>query len=328
MLLNKYIEQKSYGNPNDTLEQKETLLVDYTNVLTKVVLRTINPSDILSLYGEGQYRYNHPTPRVPGFEGVGIVMGSKKLEYKAGDRVLIMASGTWQTFIDTTPQQLIKLPKEIPDNIAVQCYINGLTAWVILTEVINISKDAIVIINAGNSSIAKFFIQLSKYLNYKIIVVTSSKASNSLYDYGADFVINSELSLQEQIIKNNIPLPNIALDAVGGLDGARLLETISNNGRFIIYGCLSMTNYPKKISNLFYDKKITPERFFLKEWEKRVGTIFRNAKLNQFINYITRHKLYLPAYKNINLDNFNQAFYEVDNIEQNNKYGKILLSSY
>ncbi|QWU98628.1 alcohol dehydrogenase catalytic domain-containing protein [Francisella salimarina] len=328
MLLNKYIEQKDYGNPNDILEQKEAFLVNYTNVLTKVVLRTINPSDILSLYGEGQYRYNHSTPRIPGFEAVGIVIGSKKPEYKVGDRVLIMTSGTWQTFIDIEPQQLLKLPKKIPDNIAVQCYINGLTAWVILTEVINISKDDVVIINAGNSSIAKIFIQLSKCLNYKIIVVTSSKTSKRLYDYGADFVINSKLSLQEQIIKNNIPLPNIALDAVGGLNGVRLLETISNNGRFIVYGCLSMTNYPKKVSNIFYDKKIIPERFFLKEWEKRVGAIFRNAKLNQFIDYIICYKLDLPVYKNINLDNFKLAFYEIENRRQNNKYGKILLSSY
>lgn len=321
------IQQHAYGHPLSALKLKNIKIPD-GDILVKVLYRAINPSDILSINGCGQYLYNHSVPRIPGFEAIGRVIRSKSVKFNVNDKVLVIKPGTWQKYMAVSEEHLLIIPEKLGNGAAAQLYINGLTAWIILTEVLNINKNDIVIINAGNSSIAKFFIQLSSSFGYKIIVSTSQVNKNKILESGCIGVVDSNYSIKEQLLKQNLPTPNIALDAVGGDVGARLLEAVCDNGIFIIYGCLSMHNYPNIINSLLKIKQIKPKRFFLRDWESRVSIEFRNAKILQLIDCILKINIQLPIYCEIDISQYQEAIKLYKNNQNNqNNHGKILISS-
>ena len=321
---NKAIQQHAYGSPLSVLKLKNIKTPD-GDILVKVLYRAINPSDILSINGCGQYLYNHYVPRIPGFEAIGRVVRSKSIKFNVNDKVLVIKPGTWQKYMAVSEEHLLIIPEKLGKGIAAQLYINGLTAWIILTEVLNINKNDIVIINAGNSSIAKLFIQLSSFFGYKIIVSTSQVNKNKILDSGAIGVVDSSYSIREQLFKQNLPTPNIALDAVGGDVGTRLLEAVCDNGIFIIYGCLSMQNYPTTINSLLKVKQIKPKRFFLRDWESKVSIEFRNAKILQLIDCILKINIQLPIYREMDILQYQEAI-KLYKDNQNN-VGKILIYS-
>ena len=121
----------------------------------------------------GQYKHSHQPPRVPGFEAAGTVVESSHSEFTVGQRVLVATSGTWQRYVDVSPDNLFHLPTHLDNDYACQLYINALTAWILTTEVTKLTKEDALIINAGNSAIGKIFSQLSQSLGFQIIVVTS-----------------------------------------------------------------------------------------------------------------------------------------------------------
>lgn len=176
-LLNCRINQHQFGDPKESLKYESVSLevLGQGKVRVEVEATNINPSDLLSIYGVGQYKNNHVPPRVPGFEAVGRVRQSHSSEFLEGDRVVVATSGTWQRYIDVEPNNLFHVPEHLEAGFASQLYINSLTAWVLTHEVAALTNDDCLIINAGNSAIGKIFAQLSQSLVFTLIVVTSSQ---------------------------------------------------------------------------------------------------------------------------------------------------------
>lgn len=76
----KAIQFKNFGAPNSVLEIVEKAIPECQEdeVQVKMLLRPINPYELLIIQGKYSFRPN--LPAVPGFEGIGVVQ-------KAGDAV-------------------------------------------------------------------------------------------------------------------------------------------------------------------------------------------------------------------------------------------------
>ena len=69
----KHIQFHKFGNPKDVLqvEYKNIEPLRDNEVLVRMLVRPINPSDLIPI--TGAYAHRIPLPNIPGYEGIGIV---------------------------------------------------------------------------------------------------------------------------------------------------------------------------------------------------------------------------------------------------------------
>lgn len=321
---NTRIHQLCFGQPQDslTIEHVPLDLLEKDKIRVKIEATNINPSDLLSIHGVGQYRHSHQPPRVPGFEAVGQIIDSNHAEFIVGQRVVVATSGTWQQYIDVSPDNLFIIPSHLDNSYACQLYINALTAWVLTTEIARLTKEDVLIINAGSSAIGKIFAQLSSSLGFTLIVVTS-KPEN--YPYASNHVLDAKQDLLTQIQKLDLPNPNIAFDAIGGKAGTELILTVSNNGRYINYGTLSLEFYEPSFFEYTKNQNIDFSTFFLRYWENSVGKGIRREKFSMMLDHFITNKIQLDVERCIPLEQVQSAI-ELIESKSTTLHGKIILT--
>ena len=270
--INTRVNQSSFGQPTKvlTIEHVSLGLLEKDKIRVKIEATNINPSDLLSIYGVGQYRHSHQPPRVPGVKAVGQVIECNHTEFIVGQRVVVATTDTWQRYIGVSPDNLFTIPPHLDSGYACQLYINALTAWVLTTKIAQLKKDDVLIINAGSSAIGKIFAQLSSSLGFTLIVVTS-KPEN--YPYDSNYVLDAKVDLLIQIKQLDLPIPNIAFDTIGGKAGTELIHTVGNNGRYINYGTLSLEFYEPLFFEYTKKHNFDFSTFFLLYWENAVGKV-------------------------------------------------------
>ena len=303
---NTRITQFRFGQPKESLKLEHVTLGALTEdkVRVRIEATNINPSDLLSIHGIGQYKHSHQPPRVPGFEAVGTIVESSHSEFSLDQRVLVATSGTWQKYIDVSPDNLFHLPQHLEKGYACQLYINALTAWVMATEVAKLTKKDVLIINAGNSAIGKIFSQLSSSLGFKIIVVTSQPTRSQT---DSNYVLDAKDDLVSQINKQRLPQPTVAFDAIGGKPGTALIQTLGNKGRFINYGTLSLEFYDPRFFEYSKAQSINFSTFFLRYWENGVGKDVRRDKFTTMLDHFITNDIRLDVDRCIPLDEIQSA---------------------
>ena len=323
-MTNTVINQFRFGQPKESLKLEHIPLgaLEGDKVRVRIEATNINPSDLLSIHGIGQYKHSHQPPRVPGFEGVGHVIESCHAEFMEGQRVVVATSGTWQKYIDVSPDNLFHIPHHLENGYACQLYINALTAWVLTTEIARLTKEDVLIINAGCSAIGKIFAQLSLSLGFTLIVVTS-KAEN--YPYDSNYVLDAKHDLITQIERLDLPKPNIAFDAIGGKAGTDLIHTVGNQGRFINYGTLSLEFYEPRFFEYAKRENIDFSTFFLRYWENAVGKDIRREKFTMMLDHFITNKIQLDVDRCIPLDQVQSAI-ELIGSKLLTLHGKIILA--
>ncbi|MFM2643204.1 zinc-dependent alcohol dehydrogenase family protein [Vibrio chagasii] len=320
---NTRISQFRFGQPKESLKIEHVALgtLDKDKVRVQIEATNINPSDLLSIHGVGQYKHSHQPPRVPGFEAVGTILESEYADFTVGQRVLVATSGTWQRYIDVSPDNLFHLPQHMDNGYACQLYINALTAWVLTTEVAKLTKEDVLIINAGSSAIGKIFSQLSRSLGFQIIVVTS-QPKRALTT--SKHVLDAKNDLVTQIQKLGLPQPTVAFDAIGGSPGTELIQTLDKQGRFINYGTLSLDFYEPRFFEYAKDHAIDFSTFFLRYWEEAEGKKVRRDKFESMLDHFIKNEIQLEVDRYFPLEQIQTA---IDLIESKTTRldGKIIL---
>ncbi|MFC1233759.1 zinc-dependent alcohol dehydrogenase family protein [Vibrio sp. F74] len=303
---NTRINQFCFGQPKESLKLESVPLDDLAENMVRVRIEAtnINPSDLLSIRGIGQYRHSHQPPRIPGFEAVGTVIESSHAEFILDQRVIVATSGTWQKYIDVSPENLFHVPQHLENGYACQLYINALTAWVLTTEIAQLTKEDVVIINAGGSAIGKIFSQLSSSLGFRLIVITSQTEK---YPYASNYVLDAKDDLISLIQKFDLPRPNVAFDAIGGKAGTDLIYTLGNKGRFINYGTLSLEFYEPRFFEYAKSQDIDFSTFFLRYWENAVGKDFRREKFTLMLDHFIKNNIQLDVDRCVPLDEVQSA---------------------
>ncbi|WED29877.1 zinc-dependent alcohol dehydrogenase family protein [Vibrio sp. DW001] len=318
------VNQICFGHPQSSLKLENVPLGTLIEGLVRVRIEAtnINPSDLLSIRGIGQYRHNHRTPRVPGFEAVGTVVESNQTEFISGQRVVVATSGTWQKYIDVLPENLFHIPLTLESGYACQLYINALTAWVLTTEIAQLTRKDVVIINAGSSAIGKIFAQLSASLGFTLVVVTSKPEG---YPYSVAHVLDARDDLLSQIQKIGVPKPNLAFDAIGGKAGTELVKTVCKQGRYINYGTLSLEFYEPIFFECIKRQSIDFSTFFLRFWEDSVGRDIRQGKFKVMLDHFIENQVQLDVDRYVPLDSVLSAIEHIES-ESKSLNGKIILT--
>ncbi|MGH0677158.1 zinc-dependent alcohol dehydrogenase family protein [Bacillus luti] len=327
----KHIQFHEFGNPKDVLqvEYKNIESLKDNEVLVRMRVRPINPSDLIPI--TGAYAHRIQLPNIPGYEGVGIVedVGAGVSRDFIGTRVLpLRGEGTWQEFVTTSADFVVPIPDSIDDFTAAQMYINPLTAWVTCTETLHLKQGSVLLVNACGSAIGHLFAQLSQILNFRLIAVTrNSKHTEELLQLGADYVIDTSTApLHETVMKlTNGTGADAAIDSIGGSDGNELAFCVRPNGHFLTIGLLSgvQVNWAEIVTKA----KVHANIFHLRHWNKDVSPHKWQETFHHLIRLVENKQLrFMKVHSTYDLADVKTAVDVVQSAEKTK--GKVFLTSF
>nr|WP_145405997.1 zinc-dependent alcohol dehydrogenase family protein [Paenibacillus xylanexedens] len=269
----KVIRYHRFGAPCSVLQVEEKQVIEPApgELLVRMSARPINPSDLIPV--RGAYPHRTMLPAVPGFEGVGIVeaVGPGVSNQMLGRRVLpLRGENTWQEIVKTSERFAVVVPEDIDDYSASQIYINPVTAWLICTEVLNLTHGHTLIVNAGGSALGRIFAQLSQICGFRLIAITRNDCHTvDLLHLGAVSVVNTTKEfLPERIAAlTGGRGADAAVDCIGWTDGEQLVNCLKPSGTVISVGLLS------GITPLWHEvtqgTQVNVQLFWLKHWVER-----------------------------------------------------------
>jgi len=191
-----------------------------------------------------------PFPAPPyslGVEGVGAVeesgggfLGRRLL----GKRVAVVSgppNGTWQeqTLIDA--RRAFPVPRSLSDAQACSFFVNPLTALVLVRQLLQVPRGAVLLQTAAGSALAQMVRNLARADGFRVIEVVRSRAGAArLKEEGSNYVVALEdedlLHAVHRIAPGGV---DFVLDCVGGETGSQALRTLAPGGRMVCYGTLS-----------------------------------------------------------------------------------------
>lgn len=288
---------------------------------------TINPSDLITI--SGAYRSRISLPFIPGFEGVGIVHQCNEQDpaFSIGDRVLpIGSAGAWQTYRNIDEQWCFTVPNQLSDEQAATSYINPMTAWLMLSERLQIHQNMTILINAANSAIGLMLIRMLNHLG--ILPIAVVRRDDTLQEFEGCKLqriinINNNDDYRSLIEMKNHTKINAILDSVGGVESLMLSSLLKENGQFINYGLLSAQPIPPQ----FWLERpdIDFSYFHLRQWIHSAKKVDIQNKLNEVMQLVYEGIADTKISARFSLNDIHNALNYVQTNEDIKK-GKILLT--
>ncbi|MBO6718684.1 MAG: zinc-binding dehydrogenase [Rhizobiaceae bacterium] len=263
-----YVEQSEIAVPQPGPSQ----------VLIKVKLASINPSDVMFL--KGLYGQPRRQGQPAGFEGVGeIVAAGDEPAAKGmiGQRVAFATGltnwGSWADYAVAEAAACIPLMPALRDEDAAAMIVNPLTALAMF-GIVKDEGEKSFIVTAGASQLCKLMIRVARDEGYRpIAIVRRDDQIALLKEHGAAHVFNAEADGFERALAAvcKEEKPRILLDAVSGPVASSVFHVMGKGARWIIYGRLdpSDTVVREPGQFIFMDKKI--EGFWLTQWMRKVA---------------------------------------------------------
>ena len=173
-----------------------------------------------------------------------------------------------------------------------------------------------------------FVIQLCKLWNIRTINVIRDRPGidetrQYLKSLGADFVLTEEEIRKKELMNNvfsRLSKPKLALNCVGGQSATDCIRYLADSGTMVTYG--GMSKKPVVIptgSFIFKDHRYVG--YWMTRWSaqnqktpKRIQMLKELCKLNQ------EKKLVIPKIIEITLDDYKQAFENIQKGFSNSKY--------
>ncbi|WP_198174203.1 zinc-binding dehydrogenase [Mesorhizobium xinjiangense] len=257
-----------------------------TQVLLKVSLASINPSDVM--FVKGMYGQPRRKGRPAGFEGVGEVVaaGSEAAaQGLVGKRVAFATGlsnwGSWAEYAIAEAGACIPLMDEVRDEDAAAMIVNPLTALAMF-DIVKQEGQKAFIMTAAASQLCKLLTGVAAEEGYRpISIVRRDDQMGLLKEIGAAHVLNATASDFADRLRDVLGAeePRILLDAVSGPLAGQIFTAMPKRARWIVYGRLdaSDTVIQEPGQLIFMHKKI--EGFWLTEWmrntplERKVATI-------------------------------------------------------
>lgn len=261
-----------------------------SQVLIKVALASINPSDVMFI--KGMYGQPRKQGRPAGFEGVGEVVaaGDATGQGLIGKRVAFATGtsnwGAWADYCIADASVCIPLMDGVRDVDAAAMIVNPLTALAMF-DIVRAEGEKAFIMTAAASQLCKLIMNVARDEGFRpIAIVRRDDQIEMLKAAGAAVVLNaSKDSFARDIAEVcKTEKPRILLDAVTGPQAATIFNAMPRRARWIVYGRLdqSPTVIPEPGQLIFMHKKI--EGFWLSEWmrvaepKQKLGAIIEAQK--------------------------------------------------
>ena len=247
-----------------------------SQVLIKVALASINPSDVMFI--KGMYGQPRALGRPAGFEGVGeVVAAGPDAEGLIGKRIAFATGltnwGSWAEYAVAEAAACIPLLDTVRDEDAAAMIVNPLTAIAMFGLVKDEGEKAF-ILTAGARQLCKLIIGVAKDEGYRPIAIVRRDDQIALLEgMGAAHVLNAQAPDFKQKLAEVLKAekPRILLDAVTGPLAGAIFSAMGKRARWVVYGRLdaAKTVIPEPGQMIFMHKKI--EGFWLTEWMRSVG---------------------------------------------------------
>ncbi|MBN9236520.1 MULTISPECIES: zinc-binding dehydrogenase [Phyllobacteriaceae] len=247
-----------------------------TQVLIKVSLASINPSDVM--FVKGLYGQPRVQGQPAGFEGVGTVVAAGDDAYAqslVGKRIAFATGltnwGAWADYALAEALACIPLIDAVRDEDAAAMIVNPLTA-IAMYGIVKDEGHKAFVMTAGASQLCKLIIGLAKEDGYHpIVTVRRDDQIPLLKELGAAHVLNEKAPDFVQTLREvmKVEQPRIFLDAVTGPLASLVFDAMPKRSRWIIYGRLdpsdTMIREPGQL--IFQQKHV--EGFWLTDWMRR-----------------------------------------------------------
>ena len=242
---------EQFGDPREVLQIREVNVPEPKSgeVLVRMIASPVNPSDLMSV--SGQYSIVPKLPATPGFEGVGIVEksgGGILGRLMVGKKVAVLNRdrGNWSEKTVTSAKQVVPIPRLMPEDQAAMSFVNPVTAYVLVREILKIPAGGWLVQTAGNSSLGKMIIRLGVLFDFKTIsIIRREEDIEKLKFIGAHELVVFDLErdppekLAERIQTITSGGITYGIDSVGGELGSTLIRSLGVDGRLIVFGSLS-----------------------------------------------------------------------------------------
>ena len=244
-------------------------------VLVKMAFAPINPSDLSFL--TGNYGLKKAFPVVPGLEGSGTVVssgGGFLANSLKGKRVACTApptgNGTWAEYMLTDATKCIKLNEKVSLEQGSMLFVNPLTALSFSKQARKFNADLIVFSAAG-SALGKMVVQFAKEIPV-LGIVRKSELIEPLKKSGFHEVLslNADNFLEELKLSTKGYKRVIYFDAVsGGQMPYKILKTLPENAKMVIYGRLDQTAAGFEPQDLLFNQNQIEGYWLSKEAQKK-----------------------------------------------------------
>ncbi len=245
-------------------------------VLIKVAVASINPSDVMFI--KGMYGQPRAKGQPAGFEGVGEVVaaGGDNGKGLVGQRVAFATGvsnwGSWADYAVADANACIPLMPGVCDTDAAAMIVNPLTALAMF-DIVREEGEKAFVLSAAASQLCKLMMGAAKDAGFRpIAVVRRDDQAEILEQAGAAHVLNAEAEDFDQQLAAVMrqEKPRIFLDAVAGPLSAKIFDSMPKRARWIIYGKLDPETMPvlQPGQMIFMHKKI--EGFWLTAWMREV----------------------------------------------------------
>ncbi len=247
-----------------------------SQVLIKVGLASINPSDVMFI--KGQYGQPRAKGQPAGFEGVGTIVATGDEPYPkslAGKRVAFATGvtnwGSWAEYAVAEAAVCIPLLDTVRDEDGAALIVNPLTALAMF-DIVKEAGEKAFIMTAGASQLCKLIAGLAKEEGYRpIVTVRRDEQIPLLKEIGAAHVLNEKApdfkAALREVIKTE--QPRIFLDAVTGPLASVIFDAMPKRARWIVYGRLDTdTTVIREPGQLIFQQKHI-EGFWLVEWMRQ-----------------------------------------------------------
>jgi NADPH:quinone reductase len=323
-----------FGEPAEVLAVRDVIEPQPGpgEVLVRMLASPVNPSDLMTV--RGTYGKRPDLPAVPGYEGVGIVVGTQAGLYGRlllGKRVAVMNPGTgnWKEQVALPAKLVIPLPAALTTEQAAMFFVNPAAAYLMTRRVLSVPAGAWLLQTAAGSALGRMVIRLGRQCGFKTLNVVRREAqADELRSLGGDAVVvfdpdrHTVAEFCEQVQRYVGPGGvRSAIDPVGGATASAVVETLGPGGRLLLYGTLS----PEPLS--FSSRTLmtvgaSVEGFWLSQVMDRMPFLTKLGLIRALTGLIQRGVLTSEVGAEFPLSEVRQA---VSASEQPGKSGKILL---
>lgn len=242
-------------------------------VLVKVALGSINPSDVMFL--KGLYGQPRVKGRPAGFEGVGVVVAAAAepaAQALLGRRIAFTTGlsnwGSWAGYAVTEAASAIPLLDTVGDADGAAMIVNPLTALAMF-DIVRAEGEKSFVLTAGASQLCKLIMGVAREEGFRpIAIVRRDEQIPLLLAAGAAHVLNAESPGFAKALREVMKAerPRIFLDAVSGPLASAIFEAMPRRARWIVYGRLDAgaTTIREPGQLIFQQKRV--EGFWLRDW--------------------------------------------------------------
>jgi NADPH2:quinone reductase len=296
-------------------------------VRIRITHRPINPSDLLTV--RGLYPIQPTLPGSPGLEGVGVVdaVGDGVTNPARGQRVISLAGvpGTWAEQVVIPADRALPVPDAVSDQVAAQVLVNPVTAWVMLSDELALTKGDWLLQTAASSTLGHLVVQLARHRGIRTISVVRRRAQvQPLLDLGADAVVCTEDEALVERVRDVTGGKGVrgVIDAVSGPQGGEVAKCLAVGGTMLTMGVLGGTTLgPIDAGDLLF-KGATIRGFWLTNWYMRQAPESVSRALTEVLTLLATGVMKPVVEAEYDLADFRDA---IAHAERPGRSGKILL---